>query len=304
MRIMLTGGTGLVGQKLGCLLHELKHELVVLSRDADAARARLQYPAEVHAWDAENESAPLNALEGIDAIIHLAGESIAAQRWNETQKARILRSRIRPTRNLILSLVPLGQKRPKIFISASAIGYYGNRGGEILRENSAYGAGYLSEVCRAWEKESEQVPHLGVRRCVFRIGVVLSRSGGALSKMIPSFKLGFGGPIGHGKQYMSWIHEEDLARLFAAALTNELFLGVFNATAPNPVTNEEFSQTLGEVLNRPSWFRAPERLLRAALGEMSELLLSSQRVLPERAMKLGHEFRYPDIRPALQEICT
>jgi uncharacterized protein (TIGR01777 family) len=240
-------------------------------------------------------------LQGLDAAVHLAGESIA-QKWTPESKVRILKSRARGTRLLSESFARLTQP-PRVFLCASAIGYYGNRGDEILTEENASGSGFLAEVCREWEAACESATRKGIRVVNLRIGVVLSPTGGVLGRMLSPFRLGLGGRIGSGKQYMSWIAIDDLVAVILHALTCDKLSGPVNAVAPNPVTNFEFTKTLGRVLRRPTVFPVPAWAARLALGEMAnDLLLASARVEPTRLASSGYEFQYPELEGALRHV--
>jgi hypothetical protein len=300
MRILITGATGLIGKPLAKRLAERGHELVVLGRSASKARDELAVRCEIHAWDPEREPLPRAALQGVQAVIHLAGESIGARRWTDAQKRRIIDSRVKSARELLLAAAETRQV--KVFISSSAIGYYGDRGSEELTETSAPGEGFLSEVCRLWEGVVREHPTSYQRAVMIRTGLVLSRRGGALEKMLPLFRTGLGGPMGDGRQWMSWIHLDDLVELYVTALENSGARGPINGVAPEPLTNDEFSRELGRALGRPALLRAPRFALRAALGEMADLVLQGQRVLPEAAQSLGFKFRYPKLSQALAAV--
>jgi uncharacterized protein (TIGR01777 family) len=240
-----------------------------------------------------------DAVREADALVNLAGEPIAARRWRSAQKKRIRESRVEVTRALVAAVGGATQ-RPRILVSASAIGYYGPRGDEPLDENAPAGTGFLAEVCQAWEREALTAEPLGLRVVRLRIGIVLAAGGGALAQMIPPFRRFLGGPIGSGTQWMSWIHRDDVTGLVVDALENESYRGAVNATAPNPVTNRDFASALGAVLSRPARLRTPAWVLRLAVGEMAGLLLTGQRVLPRAAQTLGYRWRYPELGAALR----
>ncbi|HAX42989.1 MAG TPA: TIGR01777 family oxidoreductase [Bryobacteraceae bacterium] len=277
MRVALTGARGFVGSALTELLQNQGHETKALSR-----------------WPSPAD------LEGVEAVVHLAGEPVA-QRWTAEAKRRIRDSRVLGTRHLVESIKSL-EIKPKVVLCASATGFYGHRGDEVLTEESGAGEGFLAETCREWENEAKLLETLGVRVVFVRIGIVLGRGGGALAKMLPPFRLGVGGRLSHGKQWMSWIHREDLARLMAWALEKEELRGVVNGTAPGAVTNAQFTRVLARVLRRPAVFPVPEFVLKLAFGEMARVLLESQRVKPEVAEEKGFVFKYPDLEPALREL--
>jgi uncharacterized protein (TIGR01777 family) len=267
----------------------------------DAQGFRAPGTAAVH-WEPDKGVIDANELEGHDAAVHLAGESIADGRWDEEKKRRILESRVKGTRLLAETLAGLKEK-PKVLVSASAIGFYGDRGAEVLREESASGENFLSEVCREWEKATLVASQAGIRVAHIRIGVVLSAEGGALEKMLKPFKLGLGGRVGSGQQYMSWITLDDLVGVIKRALTDESMRGPINAVAPKPVTNEEFTKALGRVLGRPTFLPIPAFAARLAFGEMADaLLLSGARVEPARLKEAGYEFKNPEIEDALRQL--
>lgn len=303
MRIVVTGGTGFIGRPLCQRLVGLGHAVTVLTRNPGAARSVLDPRMSVIGWEGFRGPTDglMAALGDGDVIINLAGAPIAAGRWNAQVKDRLRQSREGTTSALVAALSKL-PTRPVLLISASAIGYYGSRGDEPLTEESPSGAGFLASLCREWEAAARAAERLGVRVVLPRIGVVLGRHGGALAKMLPAFRMGLGGPVGSGAQWMSWIHLDDLIELLLFLL-NEAVGGPVNATAPHPVTNREFARTLGRTLGRPAWARVPAPVLRLLLGEMAEeLLLTGQRVLPHRAEALGFRFRYPTLSEALGAI--
>lgn len=295
MRVLMTGATGLIGKALAAELGERGHELSVLSRDPAAARAALGVPA--HAWDATAEPAPSEALEGVDAVAHLAGAPIA-RRWSAQAKREIRESRVAGTRNLVAGLEAL-HERPATLASSSAVGIYGARHEEPLDEEAPTGYGFLPEICSAWEAEADRAGALGMRVAKIRTGVVLDAGGGALAKMLPPFRMGVGGPVAGGEQYVSWIHLRDLVAMFATAIEQERWSGPINATAPEPVANRELSHELGRVLHRPALLPVPAFALKLLYGEMSEVLTTGQRALPAKALVLGYEFRYPKLHDAL-----
>ena len=277
-------------------------ELTVLSRDRERARARLAAPGlapvEALRWDPLHEPAPAESLAGQDAVVHLAGESIT-QRWNESAKRAIRESRVVGTRNLLAGLHEC-EERPRVLVSASGVNYYGPHGEEPLDEDAPAGSDFLAELCAAWEAQAAGARALGVRVVQLRTGVVLAPRGGALAKMITPFRLGLGGPVAGGRQYMSWIHLEDHIALMLATLEDERWSGPLNATAPEPVTNGEFSRALARALHRPALVPVPGFALRLLYGEMAEVITTSQRALPARALVLGFRFRHPHVREALE----
>jgi uncharacterized protein len=290
MRVTVTGGGGLIGSRLVEMLRARGDEVTILSRSATVGST---------AWDPTAAPAPAQALAGHDAVVHLAGEPIA-QRWTRAVRDAIVTSRTTGTANLLAGIEAVEQ-RPRILVSASAVGYYGNRGAERLTEDSAAGDGYLASVCVAWEREALAARDLGLRVCVLRTGVVLDRHGGALAKMLPPFRLGVGGAVAGGRQYISWIGVGDLARMYIAALDDERYDGPFNATAPEPVTNAVFSKALGRALHRPVFMPVPQAALKALYGEMAEIVTDSQNAVPARALALGHTFEHAGLTEALAD---
>src|SRR5262245_36720346 len=299
MKILITGATGLIGRAICQSLVNEDSQVLVLSRRLPAAIGLTGVSA--IRWEPEAESPPAEAWEGVEAVIHLAGESVAGARWTEEQKRRIRDSRVKGTRNLVAG-IRVAPNRPKILISASAVGFYGDRGDEILNESSDPGSGFLSEVCLDWEVEAALARELGVIVTLVRIGVALSPSGGALEKILTPFKLGLGGRLGSGRQWFPWVHVDDITGIFRHALKSSAIAGPVNAVAPGIVTNEEFTRELAAALNRPVFFPAPEFALRVLMGEMAEAILSSQRVVPQVALDTGYQFKYPNLRPALESI--
>lgn len=293
MRVTITGAGGLVGSRLTRALEAEGHGVARLTRSPSSR-------ADTFLWDPRSGAIDAAAFAGCDGVVHLAGESIAARRWSHAQKVRIRDSRVFGTRTLCRALAALAEK-PKVLISASAIGFYGDRGAEALDETAARGSGFLPDVCVAWEAETRAAADAGLRVVNLRIGVVLSPEGGALARMLPPFKLGAGGVLGGGQQFMSWIDLDDLVSAIRFALTTETLHGAVNATAPNPVTNREFTKTLGKVLRRPTILPMPALAARAAFGEMADaLLLASTRVLPRALQQAGFPFRYPTLEEALR----
>jgi uncharacterized protein len=279
--------------------------VTVLTRDPARARTRLgdavgQAPVEAVLWDPINEPAPPAALAGRDAVVHLAGENVA-QRWSAKAKRAIRESRVTGTRHLVAGL-QRAEPRPRTLLSASAIGYYGAHGEEPLDEDAPAGGDFLAKVCEAWEAEAERASELGVRVVRVRTGVVLDRNGGALAKMLTPFRLGVGGPIAGGRQYISWIHSDDLIGLLLAALPDGRWRGPINATAPQPVCNRDFSRALGRALRRPSLLPVPGAALRLLYGEMAEILTSGARVVPAKPLVLGYQFRHPHLEEALRSV--
>jgi uncharacterized protein (TIGR01777 family) len=295
MKILVSGSHGLVGLALMDSLKGAGHEVFALVRRAPRSDSEVE-------WYPERGSLALARLEGMDAVIHLGGESIASGRWTEEKKQRIRDSRVTGTKLLSEALANLSHP-PQTFLCASAIGFYGDRGDEILTEESAPGSDFLAGVCVEWEKASKAAAQKGIRVVNLRFGIILSVAGGALAKMLPPFRMGIGGRVGSGKQYMSWIALDDVVGAIKFALTSDALDGPVNVVAPNPVTNAEFTKTLGKAISRPTLFPIPAFGLRLAFGEMADaLLLSGQRVEPSRLKEAGHQFHYSDLGGALRQI--
>jgi uncharacterized protein len=292
MRILISGSHGLVGSALKESLQTGGHEILLLVRHAPASDSEIE-------WSPERYSIALARLEGFDTVVHLAGESIAEGRWSEEKKRKIRESRVKGTKLLSDALASLSLP-PKTLISASAIGYYGNRGDELLNEKSAPGNDFLAQVCIEWERATELAKEKGIRVVNTRFGIILDAKGGALAKMLPPFRMGVGGRIGSGKQWMSWIALDDVIGALQFALTNEAVRGPINFVAPQPVTNSEFTKILGKTISRPTFFPIPAFGVRLAFGEMADaLLLSSQRVEPARLLEAAYAFQYPQLPAAL-----
>lgn len=294
MRALITGATGFIGRKLVRALDNP----VVLTRDPQKAK-RLLGVTKAYAWEPQSGPPPAEAFHGVDVVFNLAGDPVAEGRWTAAKKARIFSSRVEGTRNLVRQLESLEQK-PAVLVSASAIGYYGVRGDEILDEASASGVDFLARVCKAWESEATRADGFGVRVVTLRIGVVLGQGGGALAKMLLPFKLGLGGRLGSGRHWMSWVHLDDVVGLMLHAAETKEISGPMNAVAPAPVTNREFTRALASVLHRPAIFPAPEFALRLALGEVTSVLLASQRVMPRVAEKAGYRFKFAALESAIR----
>jgi len=296
MRIAVTGSGGLVGSAVVPALVESGHEVVRLVR-RDPAQGE-----KTVRWDPETGFVDTAGLEGLDALVHLAGENIASGRWTAARKDAIRNSRVKGTRLLCDALAGLSDP-PKTLVSASAIGYYGDRWEDILTEESPAGKGFLPDVCREWEAASVPAVRKGIRVVTLRIGVVLTPKGGALSRMLPPFRAGLGGVLGSGKQYVSWIALDDLSGIVLHALAKEELRGPVNAVAPCPVTNRELTEALGKVLSRPTLLPVPAFALRLAAGEMADaLLLASTRVVPRRLEETGYRFRFPELHGALRHL--
>ena len=296
MKVLLTGATGLIGQKLGHALVAKGHEVCCLVRDLQRARLELNFPAELFSWEGNEQ------LPAVGAVVHLAGEPIAAKSWTPEFKKRILNSRLDTTRVLLEKITKGVFPRPKVFLAASAIGYYGDRGEETLLEDAVPGEGFLPNVCVAWEQETQKAQTLVDRVVIVRIGMVLSRHGGALAEMLPVFQRGLAGRLGSGEQWVSWIHLDDLVNLFLFALENDQVKGVVNGVAPESVTNSELTALLANQLQAPVFLAAPKWGLRKVLGELSNLLLYSSKVSSEKIQSLGFRFGFRSLSTAFAEI--
>jgi uncharacterized protein len=293
MNVLVTGASGFIGSALVPALTSDGHSVRRLVRGVPAG-------ADEYRWDPAAGDVEPAALEGPDAVVHLAGETVAG-RWTDDKKERILRSRVNGTRTLSEALAGL-ERPPGVLVTASAIGYYGDRGDEQLTEQSSSGDGFLAEVVREWEAASRPAEEAGIRVVRLRFGIVLSPAGGALKTMLTPFRLGVAGRLGSGRQWMSWVSIDDVVGAIQHALVTGELAGVANTVAPNPVTNAEFTKTLGRVLGRPTLLPVPGAALRLALGEFSQEALSSTRVLPRRLLESGYEFRYPDLEQALRHV--
>lgn len=293
LRVAITGASGLIGAQLTPFLRTGGHSVDIMVRNAEAAGSHIL-------WKPNDGFVDVAALQGADAVVHLAGENIAGGRWSDERKNRVMRSRVEGTSTIAKALASMAAK-PRVLIVASAIGYYGARGDETLTEESEPGEGFLADVCRAWEDAAKPAEDAGIRVVRIRFGVVLSASGGALATMLPAFKLGAGGVLGSGRQYMSWIALDDAIGLIHHALMNEDVTGAVNATAPEPVTNRTFTKTLGKVIRRPTVLPVPSIAIKTLFGEMGDaLLLQGSRVLPAKAQATGFRFLYPDLESALR----
>jgi uncharacterized protein len=301
VRVALTGATGIIGRALVRELRARGDDVTVLSRDSDRAAESLGGPLEAHAWrDPKTESPPAEALRGRDGVVNLLGESLA-QRWTDSAKREIRDSRVLSTRNLVSALAELPQgERPSVLLSQSASGWYGARGEESLDESQPAADDFLAQVCTAWEAEALRAEAHGVRVAVTRTGVVLAESGGALEKMLPPFKLGLGGPVAGGRQYVPWVHLDDVVGAFLFCLDTEAVRGPVNVCAPEPVTNKELSKALGRVLRRPAVAPVPALAVKLLYGEMAMVVTTGARMVPRRLEELGYGFRRPDLEEALR----
>ena len=304
MRVLITGATGTIGLALADALRARGDQVIALSRDPERGQRVLGDGAEVHGWaDPTGEPPPAQALRGADGVVHLLGEPIA-QRWTDDARQRIRDSRVKSTQQLVQGLAGLPDgERPGVLVSQSAVGYYGSRGDAPLDEQSPAGRDFLAEIVVAWERAAMAAP-AGTRVVYTRTGVVLSSSGGALAKMLPFFKLGVGGPVAGGKQYVPWIHLDDVVGGLICCLDDGVATGPVNLTAPRPVTNAEMSRALGHVLGRPAVLPVPGLAVKLLYGEMAEIVTGGQRALPARLNELGYGFRHTEIEPALADVLS
>lgn len=300
MKVLVTGASGFVGRVIVRQLIDAGDEVVVLTRNVAKAALNLGSKCQYIQWADTTTPPPLDAFNGVEGVVNLMGENLADKKWDEEQKKRIHDSRTIGTAVLIEAISKL-EKKPRVLVSTSAVGIYGHRNSEDLNEASKLGDDFLATVCKDWESEANKARDLGLRVVTIRAGVVLGRNGGALQKMLPVFKLGLGGPLGSGNQYMSWIHVEDVAAMYVEALKNNNLQGPCNATAPYPATNAEFSKLLGKTLKRPACLKAPRFAVKLVAGEMSEMVLEGQKVLPTKFKEQKFRFRYPTLEMALKE---
>ncbi len=300
MRTIITGGTGLIGRALAASLAADGNEVVVLSRNPDRAS---DLPAGVQAqgWDAHSAQGWGHLADGADAIVNLAGQSIAGLRWTQSHKRRIRQSRLNAAQ-AVVEAIEAAANKPRVLIQASGVGYYGDRGDQRVTEQTPPGDDWLARFAVEWEASSQPVETWGVRRAMIRTGAVLSTRGGVLPLMALPFKLFVGGPVGSGRQYVPWIHIVDEVAAIRFLIDNQEAAGPFNLSAPNPLTNAQFSRTLARVLGRPAWIRVPGPILRLLLGEMASLVLEGQRAVPQRLLDIGFSFRFPDAEAALRDL--
>lgn len=296
MKVIISGSSGLIGSALIDSLRPEGHSICRLVRSSSSAPADAS--SRMIRWEPPSGSIDLAAMEGADALVHLAGASVAGGRWTVSRKELLRRSRVDSTRHLVSALAQLKNK-PRVFVSASAVGYYGNRGDEILTEVSPPAGDFLAQLCRDWEKEAAAAERESIRTVILRFGIVLAPQGGALHQMLMPFRLGLGGRLGDGRQWMSWISLRDVVLLIRHAITNDALRGPVNAVAPNSVTNAEFTSTLAGILRRPAFFPVPRFALQLGLGEMTGALLASQRVAPAKLNALEYSFQHSQLREAL-----
>jgi uncharacterized protein (TIGR01777 family) len=298
MKVLVTGATGVVGREVVRGLLKKGHQVHVLTRHTTKANLLLGGQVQYFLYPSVDEKIPAEAMQGVAAVINLMGEGIADKRWSDEQKQKLIHSRVQGTKQLVEAMK---LANVKVLASASAVGIYGSRSSEELNEKSALGNDFLATLCQKWEKEALHAESFGARVAVIRIGIVLSREGGALSKMLPIFKLGGGGPLGSGHQWMSWVHVHDLANMFIEAVENKSLSGAYNGTAPYPVINKEFTKVLGKVLRRPAFAPAPGFMIKLVFGEMSQILLEGQKVLPQRFKDAHFHFKFSTLEMALKD---
>jgi uncharacterized protein (TIGR01777 family) len=298
MKIIVAGGSGFIGSELIRRLVDAKHDVVLLSRNPGAVRLLESASLKIVRWDGKTIGSWSQFIDGADAVVNLSGENIAAKRWSDLQKTRLINSRIDPTR-AILQSINKSAKKPGVLINASAVGYYGNFGDGDVTETQAKGEGFLSDLCEQWEREALSAEKHRLRVVLLRIGIVLEPSGGALKKMLLPFKLFIGGPLGSGKQWFPWIHREDVINIILFALEKQSLSGAVNVASPSPVTMNEFSSLLGKAIGRHSWIRVPSFMLKLMLGEMSEMLIGGRRIIPKKLVDHGFVFKYPTLDEAL-----
>jgi len=300
MKIVIAGGTGFIGKALVSRFRDQGHEIILLSRgEQSKADSVLRFCP----WDARTLGAWAGEFEAADAVINLAGAPIAEKLWTKKQKEIILGSRIQATHAIVQAIAQC-ERKPKVLINASAIGYYGDVPEGDVTETCPKGSGFLADVCDRWEKEAQGAEKFGVRTVLLRTGMVLGKEGGVLSRMVPLFEFFAGGPLGSGRQWVSWIHREDMVGILFFALENNALSGPMNATAPHPLAMRDFCRALGKILNRPSWLPVPGFVLKLALGEMSEMLLGGQRAIPQKLLGHHYAFRFSDLPEALMDILS
>lgn len=301
MRVVVTGGTGFIGRALCAELIKAGHAVIALTRDVEVAGPLLGDHVETVEWNADLGGAWKSSIDGADAVVNLAGESIGDKRWTAARKQIIIGSRLAAT-NALVEAIGKAKRKPEVMINMSAIGYYGSHGDEVVTESDPPGNDFLATTTKQWEDAARKVEATGIRLVLLRTGIVLEDGGGALARLLTPFRLFVGGPLGSGKQWFSWIHRDDVIGLFRFALENKNVKGVMNATAPEPLTNKEFCATLGKVMGRPSWAPVPGFVLKIILGEMSMMVLTGQRVMPVAAEKAGYKFKYRKAEEALAAI--
>lgn len=303
MKVIITGGTGLIGQALTASLTADNHEIIILSRNPDAFSDALPKGTSLQQWDAKSAEGWGHLVDGADAIINLAGAGIADERWSKKRKASIVDSRVNAGQ-AIVAAVRAASKKPGVIVQASAVGYYGAQRNAILTETAPAGNDFPAEVSKQWEPSTAEIDMMGVRRIIARFGVVLSNDGGALPRMVKPIRMGVGGRIGSGDQWLSWIHTDDVVRVLRFLMSDPNATGVYNITAPAPVSNATFVHTVGNIINRPTLLPVPAFAMKALFGEMAHVLLTGQNVVPARLNDAGFQFRFPHIDNALRDLLT
>ncbi len=300
-KIIITGATGFIGKKLCKALADRGDEVTIFTRNIESAKKDFPFIKSFVKWNYKNPDEWKFHIENKDAVIHLAGVNLFAKRWNEDFKKQIIESRNLSTKNLVLSIKDCKIK-PEVFISASGVGYYGDSGDTFVAEESTKGKDFLSDVCEVWERESLKAVEYGIRNVQIRTGLVLSPEDGALKQMLPTFKFFIGGPLGNGKQWVSWLHIDDIVGIYIHAIDNTNLSGTVNAASPNPVKMKEFAKTLGIVLRRPSFFSVPEFVIRFSVGEAADVVLSGQRVDVTKILDSGYKFKFENLGGALNNL--
>ena len=306
MRVFLTGGTGLIGTRIVRDLKERGDQPVVLTRNAEGAKKKFGEGVEIVEGDPTVEGDWMGVIENCEGVINLAGENVFAKRWNDKFKEKVRMSRLNATDNVVKALARnprTGEGQPKVLVSASAIGYYGASEEEEFTEEGRPGDDYMAQVCVDWEKHALEAESHGIRVALVRVGVVLDKEGGALAKMWTPFKMFVGGKVSNGKQWMSWVHHEDIKGIFLHALDNDVS-GPLNGVAPNPVRNKEFTKAFGKALGRPTIFPIPRFMLRLMLGEVADVIATGQKVIPKRTQEVGYTYKFPHIAEALQDVVS
>lgn len=301
MKVAITGATGLIGTKITNLLKEGGHEITVLTRNVSKAKAALPQADDFVEWSPKQNRELQNAINGKNAVIHLAGENLMSSRWTEEHKKKVRESRVLGAREIV-DAIKKAESRPQAFLSASAIGYYGRTAEGEVTEEAEPGKDFLAGVIKELENETTKVDEFVVRRVNIRIGIVLDKNGGALAKMLTPFRLFIGGPLGTGKQWFPWVHIDDVANLFVFALTNSNVQGALNAAAPDSITMKDFSKALGKVMKRPSIFKVPEFVLKIVLGEAANVVTKGVNVQTKKTLELGYKFKYLDVQSALKNL--
>lgn len=300
-KIIVTGATGLIGKKLVHSLIDKNFEVIIFSRDIKNAKSLFPGVKDFVEWDYQKPDEWKSGLEKVDAVIHLAGVNLFAKRWDSNFKKMIKDSREVSTKNLVEAIIQTNNK-PKVFISASGIGFYGDRKDDALKEDSPPGNDFVADVCKAWEFESLNLNKVNVRNVQIRTGLVLSKEDGALKQMLPAFKFFAGGPLGNGKQWTSWLHIDDIVGMYLHALDNEKISGPVNAVSPHPIRMKQFAETLGIVMKRPSLFPVPKFILQLVVGEAAEVVTASQKVIPDKLIKNNYKFKFKDLEAALKDL--